>query len=207
MSAKNQDNNETVAKENIERETMDQVAENVEQEKLENSHKDEAKLESPEKNANSLEVQLEEAQAKATENWDSYLRAKAEMDNLRRRNSKDVENAHKYGIEKFVTELLPVLDSIGMGLATEDASAESLREGMELTMSMLNKMMEKLAIEEIDPLNEKFDAAKHQAMTMQPSADVEPNTVIAVMQKGYSLNERLIRPAMVMVSKAVEVSK
>jgi molecular chaperone GrpE len=118
-----------------------------------------------------------------------------------------VENAHKYGIEKFVTELLPVLDSIGMGLATEDASAESLREGMELTMSMLNKMMEKLAIEEIDPLNEKFDAAKHQAMTMQPSADVEPNTVIAVMQKGYSLNERLIRPAMVMVSKAVEVSK
>ncbi len=202
MSAKNQDNNETVANE-----TMDQVAENVEQEKLENSHKDEAKLESPEKNANSLEDQLEEAQAKATENWDSYLRAKAEMDNLRRRNSKDVENAHKYGIEKFVTELLPVLDSIGMGLATEDASAESLREGMELTMSMLNKMMEKLAIEEIDPLNEKFDAAKHQAMTMQPSADVEPNTVIAVMQKGYSLNERLIRPAMVMVSKAVEVSK
>jgi molecular chaperone GrpE len=207
MSAKNQDNNETVAKENIERETMDQVAENVEQEKLENSHKDEAKLESPEKNANSLEAQLEEAQAKATENWDSYLRAKAEMDNLRRRNSKDVENAHKYGIEKFVTELLPVLDSMGMGLATEGASAESLREGMELTMSMLNKMMEKLAIEEIDPLNEKFDAAKHQAMTMQPSADVEPNTVIAVMQKGYSLNERLIRPAMVMVSKAVEVSK
>ncbi len=202
MSAKNQDNNETVGNE-----TMDQVAENVEQEKLEDSHKDEAKLQSPEKNADSLEAQLEDAQAKATENWDSYLRAKAEMDNLRRRNSKDVENAHKYGIEKFVTELLPVLDSMGMGLATEDASAKSLREGMELTLSMLEKMMEKLGIEEIDPINEKFNAEKHQAMTMQPSADVEPNTVIAVMQKGYSLNERLIRPAMVMVSKAVEVSK
>jgi len=201
MSAKNQDNNETV-----DNETMDQVAENVEQEKLEDSHKDEAKLQSPEKNADSLEAQLEDAQAKATENWESYLRAKAEMDNLRRRNSKDVENAHKYGIEKFVTELLPVLDSLGMGLETQDASAESLREGMELTMNMLAKMMEKLGIEEINPLNEKFNADKHQAMTMQPSADVEPNTVIAVMQKGYSLNERLIRPAMVMVSKAVEES-
>ncbi len=134
----------------------------------------------------------------------TYGRAKAEMDNLRRRSVKDVENAHKFGIEKFVNELLPVLDSMGLGLATEDASAESLREGMELTMNMLVKMMEKLGIEEIDPLNEKFDPEKHQAMTMQPNADVEPNTVIAVMQKGYSLNERLIRPAMVMVSKAAE---
>jgi molecular chaperone GrpE len=200
MSAQKQDNSEAV-----ENAAIDQVAEDaVEQEQLEDSHKDEAKLQSPEKNADSLEAQLEDAQAKATENWESYLRAKAEIDNLRRRNTKDVENAHKYGIEKFVTELLPVLDSMVMGLATEDASAESLREGMTLTMSMLDKMMEKLGIEEIDPINEKFDAAKHQAMTMQPSADVEPNTVIAVMQKGYSLNERLIRPAMVMVSKAVE---
>ena len=196
-----------------ENEVQDQVEDSV-QEQLEDSHKDEArledahkneeKLESPEKNADSLEAQLEEAQAKASENWDQFIRAKAEMDNLRRRNVKDLENAHKFGIEKFVTELLPVLDSMAMGLAVEDASAESLREGMELTMNMLGKMMEKLGIEEIDPLDEKFDAAKHQAMTMQPSADVEPNTVIAVMQKGYSLNERLIRPAMVMVSKAVE---
>ena len=184
-------------------EVMDQVEE-TEQEMLEDEHKDEAKLDSPEINADSLEAQLEQAQAKATENWDHYLRAKAEMDNLRRRNAKDVENAHKYGIDKFVNELLPVMDSMGMGLAVEDASAESLREGMELTMNMLMKMMEKLGIEEIDPLNEKFDPEKHQAMTMQPNADVEPNTVIAVMQKGYSLNNRLIRPAMVIVSKAVE---
>ena len=164
----------------------------------------EATLDSPEKNADSLESQLEYAQAKATENWENFLRAKAEMDNLRRRNIKDVENAHKFGIEKFVTELLPVLDGMGMGLAVEDASAESLREGMELTMSMLEKMMEKLGIVEINPLNEKFDPDKHQAMTIQPNADVEPNTVTAVMQKGYSLNDRLIRPAMVMVSKAAE---
>ena len=193
MSADKQNNEEVI----------DQV-EGAEQEMLEDEHKGEEKLDSPEKNADSLEAQLEQAQAKASENWEQYLRAKAEMDNLRRRNTKDVENAHKYGIEKFVTELLPVLDSMALGLAVEDASAESLREGMELTMNMLQKMMEKLNIEEIDPLNEKFDPEKHQAMTMQPNADVEPNTVIAVMQKGYSLNERLIRPAMVMVSKAVE---
>jgi len=188
MSAQEQDNNET-----IENEATDELAQ-----------EDEAKLESPEKNADSLEAQLEAAQAKASENWEHYLRAKAEMDNLRRRSVKDVENAHKYGTEKFATELLPVLDSMVMGLATENASAETLREGMELTLNMLQKMMEKLGIEEIDPINEKFDPAKHQAMSMQPNGEVEPNTVIAVMQKGYSLNDRLLRPAMVMVSKAVE---
>jgi len=196
MSAQEQDNNEAV-EERLEDAHKDEA-------RLEDAHKDEEKLDSPEKNADSLEAQLEAAQAKATENWEQFIRAKAEMDNLRRRNAKDVENAHKYGIEKFVNELLPVMDSMSLGLAAEDASAESLREGMELTMNMLVKMMEKLGIEEIDPLNEKFDAEKHQAMSMQPNADVEPNTVIAVMQKGYSLNERLIRPAMVMVSKAVE---
>ncbi len=191
MSAQKQDTNEIIDDENPEQVTEDSAHE-------------EGQLESPEKNADSLEAQLEDAQAKASENWDQFIRTKAEMDNLRRRNAKDVENAHKYGIEKFVTELLPVIDGMGMGLATEGASAESLREGMEMTLSMLEKMMEKLGIEEIDPMNEKFDAEKHQAMTMQPNADVEPNTVIAVMQKGYSLNDRLIRPAMVMVSKAVE---
>ncbi len=191
MSAHKQENDETV-----EKETVDNAA--VEDETTE------SQLESPEKNADSLESQLEYAQAKATENWDQYLRAKAEIDNLRRRNVKDVQNAHKYGIEKFVNELLPVLDAMGMGLAAEDASAESLRDGMKMTMDIMAKMMEKLGIEEIDPLNEKFDATVHQAMTMQPVADVEPNTVITVLQKGYALNERLIRPAMVIVSKAVD---
>ena len=191
MSSQNQDNNEE-----FEQDQQDANATTMQD--------DEAVLESPEKNADSLEAQLEDAQAKASDNWDQYIRAKAEMDNLRRRNVIDVENAHKYGTEKLVTELLPVLDSMAMGLAVEDASAESLREGMELTMNMLVKMMDKVGIEEIDPLNEKFDPAKHQAMSMQPNPDVEPNTVIAVMQKGYALNGRLLRPAMVMVSKAVE---
>ncbi|PCH64840.1 MAG: nucleotide exchange factor GrpE [Gammaproteobacteria bacterium] len=195
MSADKQDNDESLENTVDEQTVDDTVADSQDGESI---------LESPEKNADSLEAQLEDAQAKAKENWDQYLRAKAEMDNLRRRNIKDVENAHKYGIEKFVNELLPVLDGMAMGLSVEDASAESLREGMELTLSMLGKMMENLGIEEVDPLDEKFDPEKHQAMSMQPNADVEPNTVIAVMQKGYVLNERLIRPAMVMVSKAVE---
>ena len=203
MSAQKQDQNEI--HDQVEDTVQEQLEDSHKDEaRLEDAHKDEEKLESPEKSADSLEAQLEQAQAKASENWDQFIRAKAEMDNLRRRNVKDLESAHKFGIEKFVGEMLPVIDGIGMGLAVEDASAESLREGMELTMSMLDKMMEKLGVEEIDPLNEKFDAAKHQAMTMQPSDDVEPNTVLAVMQKGYSLNERLIRPAMVIVSKAAE---
>ena len=200
MSAQEQNNDEAVKDD-----TRDQL-ENAHKDeaRLENEHADEEMLESPEKNADSLESQLEMAQAKATENWELYIRAKAEMDNLRRRNAKDVENAHKFGIEKFVNELLPVVDGMHAGLAVEEASAESLREGMELTMNMIQKMMEKLGIEEVDPMNEKFDPEKHQAMSMQPSADVEPNTVIAVMQKGYLLNDRLIRPAMVMVSRAAE---
>ena len=194
MSAQEQDNNEAV-EERLEDAHKDEA-------RLEDAHKDEEKLDSPEKNADSLEAQLEAAQAKAAENWDQFIRAKAEMDNLRRRSAKDLENAHKYGIEKFVTELLPVMDSMSLGLAVEDASAESLREGMELTMNMLVKMMENLGIEEIDPMNEKFDAEKHQAMSMQPRADVPANTVVAVVQKGYKLNGRLVRPAMVMVSQA-----
>ncbi|MBL4712528.1 MAG: nucleotide exchange factor GrpE [Gammaproteobacteria bacterium] len=200
MSAQKNDNDESIENTLDEKTANEQDVENT----VAGTQNDEATTESPEKNADSLEAQLENAQAKAKENWDQYLRAKAEMDNLRRRNTKDVENAHKYGIEKFANELLPVLDGMAMGLSTEDASAESLREGVELTLSMLGKMMENLGIEEVDPLNEKFDAEKHQAMSMQPNADVEPNTVIAVMQKGYVLNDRLIRPAMVMVSKAVE---
>jgi len=148
--------------------------------------------------------QIREAEKKAEQNWEQLLRARAEMENLRRRTQKDLENAHKYGMEKFVTELLPVRDSMELGLAAENASAESLREGMELTMNMLNRAFEKLGVTEINPLHEAFNPELHQAMSVQPSAEVEPNTVIAVMQKGYLLNERLVRPAMVMVSKAPE---
>lgn len=151
-----------------------------------------------------LQEQIALAEKKAEENWELLLRTKAEMENLRKRTEKDLENAHKYGMEKFVNEMLPVKDSMEMGLAAEEVTVESLHEGMKLTMNMFNATFEKLGVKEINPQNEAFDPQLHQAMTMQEVADVEPNTVIAVMQKGYLLNDRLVRPAMVIVSKKPE---
>lgn len=155
-----------------------------------------------------LTLLLEDARNKADEHWDQLLRANAELDNLRRRAKQDVENAHKFALEKFALELLPVKDSLEMGLAaaSEEGTAEEavkqLREGTELTLKMLTSAMEKFGIKEINPQGQPFDPELHQAMTMQASDEHPPNTVIAVMQKGYTLNDRLMRPAMVMVSKA-----
>jgi len=148
--------------------------------------------------------QIALAEKKAEENWELLLRTRAEMENLRKRTEKDLENAHKYGMEKFVHEMLPVKDSMEMGIAAQDVTVESLHEGMQLAMNMFNTTFEKLGVNEIDPLNEAFDPELHQAMTMQENNEVEPNTVIAVMQKGYALNGRLVRPAMVVVSKKAE---
>jgi molecular chaperone GrpE len=149
---------------------------------------------------------LEDARAKADEHWNQLLRANAELENTRRRAKQDVENAHKYALEKFALELLPVKDSLEMGLAAVSAEANEsvtqLKEGTELTLKMLAAAMEKFGISEVDPNGEAFDPAVHQAMSMQESADHAPNTVMAVMQKGYQLNDRLIRPAMVVVAKA-----
>lgn len=179
---------------------QDQMLEDLESLEAE-QQAEEASLDQAEE---ALIAQLKEAEEKAEENWELLLRTKAEMENLRKRTQKDLENAHKYGLEKFISELLPVVDSMQLGLAAEEATIESLREGMTLTMNMVSQMFEKFNIEVVDPINQKFDPEFHQAMSMQPSGDVEPNTVIAVMQKGYKLNDRLIRPAMVMVSKAAE---
>jgi molecular chaperone GrpE len=148
--------------------------------------------------------QLKDAEKKAEENWELLLRTKAEMENLRKRTEKDLEKAHKYGVEKFVGEMLPVKDSMELGLAAQDATVESLHEGMQLTMNMFNSALEKLGVEEINPENEPFDPERHQAMTMQETDEVDANTVLTVMQKGYMLNERLVRPAMVVVSKKPE---
>ena len=157
-----------------------------------------------------LTLLLEDARSKADEHWNQLLRLQAEMENTRRRAKQDIENAHKFALEKFALELLPIKDSLEMGLVAaggspEDAgeTAAHLKEGTELTLKMLVSALEKFGIEAIDPLGEGFDPDKHQAMSMQESAEVAPNTVIAVMQKGYQLNGRLLRPAMVAVSKAV----
>ena len=155
-----------------------------------------------------LTLLLEDARAKADEHWDQVLRTNAELENLRRRARQDVENAHKYALEKFARELLPVKDSLEMGLAAADSESDpaeavkQLREGTELTLKMLSAAMEKAGITEIDPVGEAFDPDLHQAMSMQESEEYAPNTVMAVMQKGYRLHDRLIRPAMVVVSKA-----
>lgn len=151
-----------------------------------------------------IENELTAALEKAEANWELYLRSQAEIENVRRRAEKDLANAHKFGVEKFASELLGVKDSLELGLSVEDADAAKLREGTELTLKMLTQMMEKFNITAVDPVGESFDPNLHQAMTMQASNEHPPNTVIAVMQKGYLLNDRLMRPAMVIVAKSAE---
>ncbi len=146
--------------------------------------------------------QLEDAQQQVTEYRDKMLRVQAEMENLRKRTERDISNAHKYANEKFATEILQVKDSLELGLNAEDIDVEKLREGTELTLKMLKSIFEKFSIEEIDPQGETFDPNMHEAMTMQESSEHEPNTVLTVVQKGYTLHGRLVRPAMVIVSKA-----
>lgn len=148
-----------------------------------------------------LEQQLRLAEQKAQEHLDAWLRAKAETENLRKRAQADIANAHKYGVEKLAEALLPVRDSLEAALATENVTLESLKGGVELTLKQLNAVFDKAKLKEINPVNEKFDPHRHQAMTVveQPG---EPNRVVEVMQKGYLLHERVIRPALVTVSKA-----
>ena len=139
--------------------------------------------------------------ALADENWDRYLRAAAELDNVRKRAARDMENARKYALERFATELLAVRDSLEMGLqAAEAAGVADLIEGNRATLKQLASTMERFGVTEVDPLGEPFDPTLHEAMTVQPSAEVEPDTVLNVFQKGYTLNGRLLRPARVVVA-------
>ena len=150
---------------------------------------------------------LAELQAKADENWDRYLRAAAETENVRKRATRDVENAHKFALESFGRDLLAVKDSLEMGIqAAEQADVETLLAGKEATLKLLATTLERFGIEELDPEGEPFDPEFHEAMTMQPSDELEPGSVLSVIQKGYSLNGRLLRPAMVVVV-AEEASK
>ena len=148
-----------------------------------------------------LAQSLKEAERKAAEHHDAWLRAKAEAENVRRRAQADVSNAHKYAVENFSTELLTVMDSLEAALAVENANVENFKNGMELTQKQLVAVFEKFNIKAIDPVGEKFDPHQHQAMCTVDS-ELEPNTVVQVMQKGYRLHDRVIRPALVMVSKA-----
>lgn len=164
-------------------------------------------IEITEDEANSIEEQLsqdlEAAMKKAEENLELAQLTQAEMENLRKRTSRDIENAHKYALEKFVNELLPVIDSLVLGIqATEAVSnSESILEGMNLTLKKFTDTLEKFGVGVVDPQGEKFNPELHNAVSMAETAEAESGIIITVLQKGYELNGRLIRPAMVVVAK------
>lgn len=149
----------------------------------------------------STEELLRKAELDAQEHHDAWLRAKAETENIRKRAATDVANAHKYAVDGFAAELLAVKDSLEAALAVETATVESLRSGTELTLKQLTAAFDKFKLAEVNPVGQKFDPHRHQAMTMV-EADAEPNTVVQVLQKGYVLHDRVVRPALVTVAKA-----
>ncbi|WP_192035865.1 nucleotide exchange factor GrpE [Halomonas sp. YLGW01] len=153
--------------------------------------------------ADVLAAKVEELEESLKEAKDQQLRAAAEAQNVRRRAEQDVDKARKFALEKFVKELLPVVDSLEKALeAMEDGASDAHREGVSMTLKMQIDVLGKFGVEQVDPQGEPFDPQFHEALTMVPSPDVEPNSVIEVMQKGYLLNGRLVRPAMVVVSQA-----
>ena len=159
----------------------------------------------PDQEQGELTKLLEDARSKADEHWNQLIRTRAEIDNLRKRSQRDLENAHKYALDKISQDMLQVWDSLELGhQAAQDEGADvgKIREGTELTLKLLVDVMNRHGIEQVNPEGEVFNPEFHQAMSMQERDDVPPNTVVAVVQKGYLLNGRLLRPAMVMVSKA-----
>lgn len=176
--------------------------ENLDNESVEVTHNPEA--DSAEESDQELAAELAKAQATIKDYWDQIMRLNAEIENNRKRAQRDIENAHKFAVKSFVESLLPVTDSMELGLSATDAenvNLDSIREGMNMTLDLFLQTLEKNGIQAINPMGEKFNPEHHQAMTLQENDEVEPNTVLAVMQKGYLLNDRLIRPAMVVVSK------
>jgi len=162
-----------------------------------------------EESADELNGLLDAARRKAAEHYEQLMRAHAEIENLKRRHSQEVEKAHKFALDKFVAELLGVRDSLELGHAAAqaaDADVDKLREGTELTLKMLSDVMGKFGVEAVDPIDDPFNPEFHQAMAMVPRDDVPPNTVVDVIQKGYLLNGRLVRPALVAVSQAASGS-
>ena len=179
---------------------VEQPEENMSDETVSDASSGNSSGNSSDDSQDALQTELEEAKAKADENWDKFLRLQAEMDNLRRRNDKQVDDAHKYAVKNFAESLLPVVDSLEIGLSV-DGDVEKIREGMDLTLKVLMDALKKHKVEEVNPEGEVFNPDFHQAVSMQPSETHNDNEVVTVMQKGYTLNGRLVRPAMVMVCK------
>ncbi len=178
--------------------------EEIEKPDLEQENVNDSEAQAQPEAEQNTEKLLEDARSKADEHWNELLLARADLENMRRRHARDLESAHKHALDKFVNELLPICDSLELGLnaaSGEEATLETVREGMEMTLKMLLSNIGKLGLEQVNPEGEAFDPERHQAVSMQPSEGVEANQVITVMQKGYSFNGRLLRPAMVVVSQ------
>lgn len=148
-----------------------------------------------------LRAELAEAQARATDNYEQFVRASAEIENVRRRGKEDVAKAQKFAIEGFAESLLPVCDSLEMALKVDAPSVDSIRQGVEATLRQLQQALERNKVQVVDPVGQRFDPNNQQAISMQPSAEVPANHVVSVLQKGYLINERVLRPAMVVVSQ------
>lgn len=152
-----------------------------------------------------LMKKLNEAEQKAQENWERVLRMQADNENLLRRTERDVASAHKYALEKFTSELLPIVDSLELCLANVQADSHTTKaiiEGIELTLKMFNNVLEKFGVKQVNPVGKPFDPEFEQAISMQYDPKVKPGNVVSVLQKGYTLNNRLLRPALVIVAKA-----
>ena len=200
-STTNTDNQSTLTPEQLADEIVQQAEEQVE-EQHDHAHQ---VLSEKQELINELELSLLSAQSTVTDQKDSVVRAKAEVDNIRRRAAQDVDKARKFALEKFAAEMLTTVDNLERALQSIDKDVEGnqgIIEGVNLTLQGLMTALDKFGVKVIDPQDQPFNPEQHQAMSMQEAPDVAPNTVIAVMQKGYELNSRLIRPAMVMVSKA-----
>ena len=148
-----------------------------------------------------LQSALDEARAKASEHYDLYLRARAEIENTRRRAQDDVSRAHKFAVESFAEELVPVMDSLEKALEASSTAPAATREGLEITLRQLRSAFEKNRLTEINPLGEKFDPHRHQAISVVPAEGVPPNHVVAVLQKGWMIADRMLRPALVSVAQ------
>jgi len=201
MTTESKNNEEELSAEQLADEIVQQAEEQVEEQ-----HEQAVEAISPEQEKiNELELALAAAQSTVVDQKDSVIRAKAEVDNIRRRAAQDVEKARKFALEKFAGEMLTSVDNLERGLENidkDDESNKAIIEGIDLTLQGLITSLDKFGVKAVDPQDQPFNPELHQAMSMQEVPDVAPNTVIAVMQKGYELNGRLIRPAMVMVSKA-----
>ena len=178
--------------------------ETINEETVQNPEAMETSAEESSQSSEELVEELAKAQATIKDYWDQIMRLNAEIENNRKRAQRDIEHAHKFAVKSFVESLLPVTDSMELGLNatnSENANLESIQEGMSMTLNLFIQTLEKNGITAIDPTGEKFNPEHHQAMSIQEHEELEPNTVLTVMQKGYLLNDRLIRPAMVVVTK------